>query len=198
GQAICRNKIETMWSCNLSQPWGSNKGTCSYTEKTVPCCADNDCQADQYCNREEGCKNRVTILNCPFGNCCTEGGDYKLQDCGSGLECCTATGATVGECKASCAPPPVLPNVPTTGLPTTGPGTTYPSAPAAPNLLLPVIVIVLLGAAGAGVYYFYYLKPKQVTPIPNKTTPTAGAVCGKCNVPIKKGAKFCAGCGNKL
>jgi len=199
---VCENrgtsKSMVSWGCDLSKRWGNYSGTCTKSERTVQQCP-TDCTSSEYYNEKEGiCKSTIVLIDCPPGKCCN-GGDYKPQQCDGELECCIQSGATIGECKQSCAPPPAMPQS-NTQLPLS-PGAESSNQPTAPpNLLLPVIVLILLGGGGFAVYYFYYMQPKQAKPHQGvkHEVHTATAVCGKCGMPLKKGAKFCSGCGAKL
>jgi len=196
---VCENRgtsnVMVSWGCDRSKPWSDYAGTCIKSERTVQQCP-RDCTSEEYYNEEQGiCKPIIVLIDCPYGKCCKEGGDYKSQECESGLECCMETGTIVGKCETSCAPPPIAPEA--TGLislPVGGEGS-YP--PTAPNMLLPIIILIMLAGAGFAVYYFYYMKPKQA-PVIQQGPPTTGQVCSKCGSPLKTDAKFCSSCGNKI
>lgn len=187
------SKIIVSWICDLSKRWGDYAGTCTKSERNVQQCPQ-DCTSEEYYNEAEGtCKPLVVLIDCPYENCCKEGGDYKPKSCATGMECCAELGATLGKCKPSCAPPPTVPQ-PDGFTPLPPPDV----LPTATDVLFPVIILVIIGGGAFAAYYFFYMQPKQQQPTIKQTPPITGPVCGKCNTPLKPGAKFCKGCGNKL
>lgn len=102
GEGVCQNKEMTSWVCDTTKPWGDHKGTCIRKTRSVSQCP-SDCTSDEYYNQVEGvCKPRSILLDCPPGECCVVGGNYKPRECPNGLTCCRSEGLYVGECKQSC------------------------------------------------------------------------------------------------
>lgn len=90
---------------------------CQYTEREVMCCRDF-CDAMStptqsfYCDYDKGCEEVIFEKQCPAGCCCLSGGEYKIQNCLPGKECCMElANPYMGLCKDSCSgitpiPPP--------------------------------------------------------------------------------------------
>lgn len=57
-----------------------------------------------WCDIDKGCQQTTTLLPCGTGNCCINGGDFEVQDCAFGYECCLTAHANPykGECHSSC------------------------------------------------------------------------------------------------
>jgi len=175
--AQCQNNSDcgTATKCNrdtmqIEEPYCDEQKQCAERNiKNVDCCTSADCASNSYCTS-----------------------DYKCEE------------------KPQSAPVPVKTETPIAPTPQTGlaslpTGTTEDSIPTAPDLLLPVILLVLIGGCAFAVYYFYYLQKGQAPILQQKPVTkdsekpkTAGLSCGNCGSPVKKGAKFCSGCGAKL
>ncbi|MCK4730038.1 MAG: zinc ribbon domain-containing protein [Candidatus Aenigmarchaeota archaeon] len=210
-QGICSNNLETDWSCDKSKQWYPKSGTCVKSIKQVLCCSDRDCPADKYCNREEGCKDKYVLIDCPYGKCCKSGGDYKQKRCSSGMECCMSNDPFLGECKVSCVEYTTNPyNPPITPPPESVPEESY-------NPLWIILLLVISGVVVIG--YFLWqkkeeciiskpinLKHKKVTSnhknrkISNIkiSTKPCEKFCTNCGKPLKPNAKFCINCGKKI
>lgn len=86
---------------------------CVNMQKVEIKCTENycqrNCQAGKncYCDQDKGCQTLNILDPCPNGGCCEENnGQYTVQACLSGLQCCkTASIDKTGICKESCAPP---------------------------------------------------------------------------------------------
>ena len=81
---------------------------CQYTEGEVMCCPS-------YCDRmstpamtlqcvyDEGCVEVEFLKECPSGYCCLPGGEWKVQVCTGGLQCCMELDDEYrGVCKKEC------------------------------------------------------------------------------------------------
>ncbi len=194
GSGVCSNKQLTSWTCDATKKWGDFQGTCIKSIKTVPQCS-SDCTTNQYYDESTTtCKNKVTFLECPPGNCCKEGGSYKPKECGAGLTCCVAFGSFNGECKASCESNPNLQN---SGVSIqTGQGQqnskVNPVTMIKPTDYTPIVAgVILFGLVGAG----YYLYSSKKTP---KHQVEESAKCGRCGAHNSVALKFCSKCGNKF
>ncbi|MBI4210604.1 MAG: hypothetical protein HY544_03815 [Candidatus Diapherotrites archaeon] len=198
GESDCSNKIQTAWSCNLAQPWYPSKGTCVKNETPVSCCSDNECGLNEYCDRTNGCKARYILQECPYGSCCKEGGNYKTQNCGTGLQCCASEGSIVGNCKETCAP--IVTSTESTKSGTDAQSTKLPNDTSSggksgtSTIIVAVIVVsfLIVLAIAAGGYFIY--RNLQT----NAKSPLATFACPKCNSVQKSTTKFCTSCGNKL
>jgi hypothetical protein len=196
--------------CNSDDCRGAGDYYCSWINDlesrcvlTAQCQTNKDCGTATRCNRET---MQIEEPYCDGQKQCAERNIEKVEcctsaDCGSSSYC---TSEHECEDKPQSAPVPVQTESTTAPTAPTGlaslPAGTESSLPTAPDLLLPVIILVLLGGGGFAAYYFYSIQPKQV-PVPKQAQAppvTTGAVCGKCSAPLKKGAKFCSGCGSKL
>jgi len=98
----CSNKQETSWKCDTNQEWYPYSGTCVQTTKSVACCSDSECGVDQYCNKDKGCLDKYTKIECPANKCCKPGGRYNEQACGPNLLCCPSPDPIVGDCRKNC------------------------------------------------------------------------------------------------
>lgn len=194
GQAVCVDKIETTWSCDLSQKvWSNFNGTCVKSNKQVQCCSDSECGSTEYCNREEGCKSRYLLLQCPTGSCCKEGSNYEPKECPSGQQCCLTESNLVGSCKDNCQTNPIggqeLQNSSDQQKELYATGSTIQFNPA---LLIAILVLVGIGTA----YYIFTQKGAPAVHI-NQTQNTV-KFCNKCGNTVYLNAKYCTKCGNHL
>jgi len=193
----CVNKVETSWSCDLTQKWYPYKGTCIKTTKSVPCCTDSDCPDpnNQYCDKVNGCQSKYKYSDCPIGKCCESGGNYKPKSCPSDLQCCHTGDPIVGECKSSCVEqkqeaPQVTGERPITG---------QFVLPIEPTML---VALIGIGVIGVGIYMF--LKKKGVSlltkTVPEHKTKIEGKVkyCTECGAKQDINKKYCTNCGSKL
>ncbi|MFH1256986.1 MAG: hypothetical protein V1494_06890 [Candidatus Diapherotrites archaeon] len=192
GQVTCLNNTETIWSCDLTHKiWPSKNGSCTKSTNKVLCCSDSECGPNEVCNRTEGCKARYTLQDCPYSSCCSEGRNYKAQDCASGQECCKAEGSYVGQCKDSCEPVKVIAEgSEASALPNTG-SAVLSSENSLSSALPIIIVLIIVGLVGVAAYFFY-LKPQQAP------TNVNAIICPKCNSQQKATVNFCTSCGERL
>ncbi len=196
GSGVCQNKQITSWVCNTNKKWGTHAGTCEKSIRTVQQCP-SDCTASEYYNEEEGiCKSRVTILDCPAGKCCNGGGNYKPKNCTSELVCCPTADPIIGECKASCAPPPQTTQQQNK---TQEMGNLAAESSATPQPIDAgsILAIVSVIAVGGGASYFLFLKKPKIptTPVSKKVSEK---FCTKCGASMKAGKGFCTKCGKRV
>lgn len=81
----------------------------SEEEKEVKCCrdyCDRQYGEDYYCNYDNGCQLVTIQKTCGPGQCCIEGGDYKVQNCPDDKECCLdeLIDPFRGVCRTECLP----------------------------------------------------------------------------------------------
>lgn len=77
--------------------------------REVACCRDycdkmSTPEKSYYCDYDKGCVEVTMLKECPSGYCCIEGGQWKVQNCLPGKECCIkdTTDPYSGPCKDKC------------------------------------------------------------------------------------------------
>lgn len=92
----------------LRQAYCDGDKCCQYTEQEVMCCRDfcdamSTATQSFYCDYDKGCEEVTFEKQCPTGCCCLPGGEYKVQNCLPGKECCMElSNAYMGICKDQC------------------------------------------------------------------------------------------------
>ena len=200
GETTCQNNVIRSWSCDLSKEWYPYKGTCVEKTEQVMCCSDADCSVDQYCDQDIGCKERFVLKECPTEKCCLNGGDYKERPCTLGLECCTASGGIVGECKETCeiieeqtSLFDLISPKSNNAIEDTTSGVSLSSGS---DLIFIILAVVLVAIA------FIITKNQKTINIKKiKRKPQTSkniTFCEKCGNELKHTAKFCGMCGKKI
>jgi len=195
GQTTCLDNTETLWTCDLNEVWYPKKGTCMKSTKEVLCCSDDDCGTEEYCNKEEGCKLRYNLENCPSERCCIYGGDYKEKECGSSLQCCILVGSLVGVCEEDCSQvdKEELENENFQG----GNASSLSEKSSSTGTIILIVFLILIGGSVA---YFVYVKnkKKKLKTKVKKELKTKEKHCTKCGNLLSSKNKFCTKCGKRV